>query len=334
MREEYSVKDFNEETFKKFNETVSEFIADAEYHAVFSKEILSKRRYIEGCMQDYTEPAKALGKNPKFITNMLVLYTDWCKDYERFCDDFQLLVKIFHKDADALKVRDEFINANKTMVSRADFSNQRDDLTEYVFSGLLKETSKYLMQNHKFYTGFGDYDEIFDKKIKEIALANEAYIGATIIVAGAASKGNVYVETFENILGGTGNLTCDHAPDGYWSCFEGEHDVPLTDRIREINDRKALFCGDIPKTEKFMISSDTVKLNIIFWNLLLCCVDDDIRSKELSHVIELAYCFKLNQPILSDISHAVEYVLSGKILESGCDLHCDTEVCANFFLGK
>lgn len=125
MKEEYSVKEFNEETFAKFNETLSEFISDADYYEAFSKEILSKGRYIEGCMEDYSEPAKVLGKDPKFITNKLVLYTDWCKNYEKFCDDFQLLVKIFHKDKEALKERDEFIKLHKNVVSAAAYTDNQ-----------------------------------------------------------------------------------------------------------------------------------------------------------------------------------------------------------------
>lgn len=125
MKEEYSVKEFNEETFAKFNETLSEFISDADYHEAFSKEILSKGRYIEGCIEDYSEPAKALGKDPKFITNKLVLYTDWCKDYEKFCDDFQLLIKIFHKDKEALKERDEFIKLHKNVMSTAAYTDNQ-----------------------------------------------------------------------------------------------------------------------------------------------------------------------------------------------------------------
>lgn len=86
-------------------------------------------------------------------------------------------------------------------------------------------------------------------------------------------------------------------------------------------------------TRYFYLPYDTMKLNVIFWNLLLCALDDDIYNEQLPLVIELAHCFKLDEHIVADICRAVEYVLSGKKLSEDCNLHCETVECAKFFLG-
>lgn len=83
----------------------------------------------------------------------------------------------------------------------------------------------------------------------------------------------------------------------------------------------------------FYLSCDSLKLNVIFWNLFLCALDDDIYNEQLPLVIELAHCFKLDEHIVADICRAVEYVLSGKKLSEDCDLYCETVECAKFFLG-
>ena len=82
------------------------------------------------------------------------------------------------------------------------------------------------------------------------------------------------------------------------------------------------------------VSLDEFRLYIIFWNLFLLTLDDDIYNEQLPLVIELAHCFKLDEHIMRDLCRGVEYVLSGKKLSSDCDLQCDTVECAKFFLGK
>lgn len=73
---------------------------------------------------------------------------------------------------------------------------------------------------------------------------------------------------------------------------------------------------------------------IIFWNLFLAAMDDDIYNEQLATVAELAACFGFDEPMMRDWCRAVEYVFAGNKLSEDCDLECETVEGARFFLHK
>lgn len=130
----------------------------------------------------------------------------------------------------------------------------------------------------------------------------------------------------------------------WWTCFD-DNDycnwIKLEDILNELNNPKdqrwEYHIGFTHHDGGWVydhISTSFLKLYIIFWNLFLLTLDDDIYNEQLPLVIELAHCFKLDEHIMRDLCRGVEYVLSGKKLSPDCDLQCDTVECAKFFLGK
>ena len=79
---------------------------------------------------------------------------------------------------------------------------------------------------------------------------------------------------------------------------------------------------------------DDIRCYIIFWNLFLAAMDDDIYNEQLATVAELAACFGFDEPMMRDWCRAVEYVFAGNTLSEDCDLECETVEGAKFFLHK
>ena len=71
---------------------------------------------------------------------------------------------------------------------------------------------------------------------------------------------------------------------------------------------------------------------IVFWNLFLTAIDDEIYAEELSNVLDLAYIMGLNEKIVRDLCNGVNYVLDGNHLRQGCDLSCKTDEGKCFLL--
>ncbi len=72
----------------------------------------------------------------------------------------------------------------------------------------------------------------------------------------------------------------------------------------------------------------------IFWNLFLIALDDEIYNEQMMNVVELAYFFDFDAPMLRDWCRAVEYVIDGNKLSENCDFECETVEGARFFLHK
>lgn len=97
----------------------------------------------------------------------------------------------------------------------------------------------------------------------------------------------------------------------------------LSQSINQLRDCKAYY----GYTEDWMYY-------IIFWNLFLVAMDDDIYNEQLATVAELAACFGFDEPMMRDWCRAVEYVFAGNKLSEDCDLECETVEGAKFFLHK
>lgn len=223
---------------------------------------------------------------------------------------------------------------NKAEEKQSNIDARKNELKLISFTNLLIETSKYLTTNHSGYT-YG-FEPICDNKSRKNI---GAYTGAVVIIVGDIIK-NDYILKFIEILGGMGNMDSVCGIDNYWSCFKefgtdysNMNYATLKEVIDNLNTKHSQSYGDVGSAG-VCLTSDTMKLNIIFWNLFLCALDDEIYNEQLPIVIELAHCLNLDEYILRDICRAVEYVLSGKKLSPNCDLQCDTIECAKFFLGK
>ena len=175
-------------------------------------------------------------------------------------------------------------------------------------------------------------------------------MGIPIILVGNRNKENPYIlalrSIFENVYYLKTIYECNSPykhrieKNRWWTCCdEADYNnwAKLEDILNEFaNPKDSRWGYHIGYTSSTYdhISTSFLKLYIIFWNLFLCSLDDDIYNEQLPLVIELAHCFKLDEHIMRDLCRGVEYVLSGEKLSPDCDLQCDTVECAKFFLGK
>lgn len=130
------------------------------------------------------------------------------------------------------------------------------------------------------------------------------------------------------------NKTYKRVEGLWWNCCKTgdyENKTKLYGIINYLNTMERFWCtanGCIhPPTE-------IVKLSIVFWNLFLCAIDEEVYNTQLCRVVELAHSFKLNENIMSDLCGAVEQLLSNQKLEAIFDIHYSTEECTNFFFKK
>ena len=250
-------------------------------------------------------------------------------------------------------------SVNEEEIKNANDEKLKNKLKLQAFSDMLKETAKYLILHHNGYRERRDENSPRDAS-KELIAKYGFYIGAIVTVVGYKQLDNIYVKKFYDtlVLGPTDDdfsgirthhdsvysnwdvdysCTEDLIEDLENECFEYDYCEYIEDMIHSGNENysSAYASIDVSYTRSYSVylSNDTMKLNVIFWNLFLCALDDDIYNKQLSLVVELAHCFKLDEHIMGDICRAVEYVLSGKKLSEDCDLYCETVECAKFFLG-
>ena len=137
-------------------------------------------------------------------------------------------------------------------------------------------------------------------------------------------------------MGGLSKQDSDYTRSLFWSCFNSNNCnnlKALENIINKLLSEYGYHQSWVRGRYLVSVSGIELLLYIIFWNLFLCALDDDIYNEQLPLVIELAHCFKLDEHIVADICRAVEYVLSGKKLSPDCDLYCETVECAKFFLG-
>ena len=101
--------------------------------------------------------------------------------------------------------------------------------------------------------------------------------------------------------------------------------------IQYFSSDKSIFNDeDTLNTSRILGMPNIGVLYMIFWNLFLTAIDDEIYNSQLADVIDLAYMFKFDEPMIRDWCHAVEYVLRGNKLGKDCDLEVET-VEGNFF---
>lgn len=87
------------------------------------------------------------------------------------------------------------------------------------------------------------------------------------------------------------------------------------------------------KSNDFAIQSYMKEYNI-FWNIFLLSLDNEVYEKNLNDVIELAYYWDFDEPMMRDWCMAVEYVLAGNKLSEDCDFECETVEGLKFFLHR
>lgn len=90
--------------------------------------------------------------------------------------------------------------------------------------------------------------------------------------------------------------------------------------IESLDETIRLFCNK-PRTSQVRVFPSC---RILFWNLFLTAIDDEIYADELSNVLDLAYIIGLNENIISDLCGGVKYILEGNRLHKDCDLRCET----------
>ena len=71
---------------------------------------------------------------------------------------------------------------------------------------------------------------------------------------------------------------------------------------------------------------------LIFWLLFSAAANDEIYNRELSNIVDLAYCFDFNEKILRDWCKAVTFVATNGKLDRKSDLKLETPEGKNFFL--
>ena len=126
--------------------------------------------------------------------------------------------------------------------------------------------------------------------------------------------------------------------DELWDVIDSKfsqwpEEYPYVWRADLVCDRK--HTRILHKIIEYILSEDDRNFSswyIIFWNLFLTALDDEIYNNQLSSVIDLAYILHFDEHMIRDWCRAVEYVLTGNRLSKGCDLHCDTVEGAGFFL--
>lgn len=193
------------------------------------------------------------------------------------------------------------------------------------FENLLAETATYLCSHFKVGCN--------------VDIRGDFYVSSPILIAGDIDLSNEYIIAFRNIIemGGLSKQDSDYTRRLFWSCFNSNNCNNLEALENIINKLLSKYGYDQSWVRgRYLVSVSGIELllYIIFWNLFLCALNDDIYNEQLPLVIELAHCFKLDEHIMRDLCRGVEYVLSGKKLSSDCDLQCDTVECAKFFLGK
>ena len=121
----------------------------------------------------------------------------------------------------------------------------------------------------------------------------------------------------------------------WWSRFS-DHNLEKLKTLKNVV-CKLNSSDNIPIAGGYMevkVKTTAMKYYIIFWNLFLAAMDDDIYNEQLATVAELAACFGFDEPMMRDWCRAVEYVFAGNTLSEDCDLECETVEGARFFLHK
>ncbi len=82
------------------------------------------------------------------------------------------------------------------------------------------------------------------------------------------------------------------------------------------------------------LSRAHVRYNSIFWLLFMAAIDEEIYNYELSSIVDLAYCFKFNEPMVRDWCKVIDYILSGNTLCKESELELETTEGNEYFLYK
>ena len=166
-------------------------------------------------------------------------------------------------------------------------------------------------------------------------------LGNVILIVGKSDT--LYIDVFLKELGPTINYyyedqnksSYNYVPiktSRWWSIFNHDSNEKLNKIVRKLNNEKEIGVSD--SYAEIHVKSDLMKYYIIFWNLFLAAMDDDIYNEQLATVAELAACFGFDEPMMRDWCRAVEYVFAGNKLSEDCDLECETVEGARFFLHK
>lgn len=195
------------------------------------------------------------------------------------------------------------------------------------------------------------------KDVKEYFISgmHEFHIFGVPIIIGALTDWDIFVEEFRKEMEYTiyfihnregqkeeCSLTNYLESDGkcrkiaWWSGFNvsDSNDIEkLRNVIKNYKLSTMVYLMDYAGT-RVRASSENIRYYIIFWNLFLAAMDDDIYNEQLAAVAELAACFGFDEPMMRDWCRAVEYVFAGNKLSEDCDLECETVEGAKFFLHK
>lgn len=70
---------------------------------------------------------------------------------------------------------------------------------------------------------------------------------------------------------------------------------------------------------------------LIFWLLFSAAANDEIYNRELSNIVDLAYCFDFNEKTLRDWCKAVKFVATNGKLDKNSELQLETDEGQKFF---
>lgn len=71
---------------------------------------------------------------------------------------------------------------------------------------------------------------------------------------------------------------------------------------------------------------------LIFWLLFSAATNDDIYNRELSNIVDLAYCFDFDEKLLRDWCKAVSFVATNGKLDTNSPLKLETDEGRKFFI--
>lgn len=213
--------------------------------------------------------------------------------------------------------------------AREDDQKVREALQIERFVRMIKDVKEYFLV-------WGDISYVSGVPIIIVGLAErDAFIEAfrkemeyTIYWSGADQDLDYYSKELES------DTKCRNS--AWWSRFDESDSKSIEKLKRVVNNytlsKNVYLLKNACRHVDF--STEVLRHYIIFWNLFLAAMDDEIYNEQLATVAELAACFGFDEPMMRDWCRAVEYVFAGNKLSEDCDLHCETVEGAKFFLHK
>ena len=321
-----------EEFQTKFIPDLMDRIGDADLYQKIYQDILKKGRMLKGAhpsKDDFEWACICIKHDHDKMSNLDVLYGDWYNDDDAFKKDLDFVVKLYNNDPEAIKIRDEYLKTHPYVKSHYEEKEEEEEKLkaaedEKEVESVAAYTPNTTITGNKPDTVLlQSLEELRNHLISypETSLPKSPYTIPTVLppkqlLANKSTSQLVKRTSFEFML--------DFNNDNLKDCLDKNAPTTINNITERFEEWRSAF--GIP-----VIFS---KLYTMFWNLLLITMDDDLYNKHLSEVVNLAHRLSIDENLLQDLCHGVEYVLSGKKLGQDCDLQCKTAEGEKFFLHK